>query len=384
MVPRTIAILGSTGSVGTSTLKVARQFPDRFRVVALAGGDNIQILSEQIKVFRPLLVSTKTEDGMERLRSMVRSEKGITFAWGTQGAQQVASHPDAQIVVSAIVGAAGLRPTLSAAESGKTIALANKESLVVAGALVSKTVRKHGAKLLPVDSEHSAIFQALAGATPQSIRRLILTASGGPFFRQPEKELSTVTPDEALAHPNWKMGSKITIDSATMMNKGLEIIEARWLFDLPSEKISVVVHPQSIVHSMVEYIDGSVIAQLGVPDMCGPIAYALSYPDRLDGVVPSLDFAKIRELSFFDPDSSRFPLVDLAREALQKGETYPAVLNGANEVTVQAFLDRKIRFTDIPRINREVVSSFRQSSTEHLEDYLNADSWGRTRAAELL
>ncbi|MFH1018372.1 MAG: 1-deoxy-D-xylulose-5-phosphate reductoisomerase [Pseudomonadota bacterium] len=384
MEKRNLAILGSTGSIGTSTLELVSRHPDRFHVVGLAGGDKIDVLAEQVRKFRPLRVATRTEKGLGELRSGLNDLTGIEFLHGTPGAEAVASMPEARIVVSAIVGAAGLKPTLAAARAGKTIALANKETMVVAGALVSQIVREHKAALLPVDSEHSAIFQSLAGSPSGHVRRILLTASGGPFFKKPETDLSKVTPEEALKHPNWKMGPKVTIDSATMMNKGLEIIEARWLFDLPAEKIDVLIHPQSVVHSMVEYIDGSVLAQLGVPDMKGPIAYALAYPDRLADVMTFLNFSSLRELQFFDPDHERFPSIRTAREALERGETYPAVLNGANEVTVAAFLDRKIGFLDISRINRRVLSSYRQRACGALEDFLEADGWGRTEANKLL
>ncbi|HLG20110.1 MAG TPA: 1-deoxy-D-xylulose-5-phosphate reductoisomerase [Bdellovibrionota bacterium] len=381
---RSVAILGSTGSVGTSTLKVVQRYRDRFRVSGLAGGDNIELLAEQIRTISPVVASTKTEEGLNRLKKLLGRRSETRLEYGTEGAEAVATCPGTDVLISAIVGAAGLRPTLAAARKGMTIGLANKEAMVVAGALVSRTVQESGARFLPVDSEHNAIFQALGGAPRESVRKLILTASGGPFFRQPELDLSSVKPAQALAHPNWKMGSKITIDSATMMNKGLEIIEAHWLFGLSSDRIDVVVHPQSVIHSMVEFIDGSIIAQLGVPDMCGPIAYAMAYPNRLDGVMESLNLTRTRELTFFEPDNERFPSMDLAREALQKGETYPAALNGANEVTVQAFLDEKIRFTDIARINREVLLSYRQTSSKTLEDFISADTWGRQKASDLI
>jgi 1-deoxy-D-xylulose-5-phosphate reductoisomerase len=378
---RSIVILGSTGSIGTSTLDVVSRYPDRFSVLGLAGGDNLGKLADQIRTHRPRFAATRTEEGMQELRANLGARCETQLLAGVEGAQRLACLDEADVVVSAVVGAAGLRPTLKAVEAGKTVALANKESMVVAGALVRRTAERSGARILPVDSEHSAIFQILQGSRKEFVRRLLLTASGGPFFRQPDRDLSGVSPQEALEHPNWEMGDKITIDSATMMNKGLEIIEARWLFGFPPERIDVVVHPQSIVHSMVEFVDGSVLAQLSVPDMRGPIAHALAYPERLEEAMPGLDLAKIGRLEFFEPDHRRFPSVRLAVEALRMGETYPAVLNGANEVTVRAFLDGRIGFTDIPRINRTVLQAYRQRSCECLEDFLEADAWGRREAA---
>lgn len=381
---RSIAILGSTGSIGVSTLSVVEKFSTRFRVCGLAGGDNVELLAEQIDRFKPQAASTRTEEAAEKLRKLLGSRaKCVEILSGANGAERVASLKNVEIVVSAIVGAAGLRPTLAAVEAGKTIALANKESMVVAGALVSREAKRSGSKILPVDSEHNAIFQALGNSPREHVKRLVLTASGGPFFRQPERDLSKVTPAEALNHPNWKMGPKITIDSATLMNKGLEVIEAFWLFGFGLDQIDVVVHPQSVIHSMVEYIDGSVLAQMGVPDMKGPIAFALAYPDRLPNVTESLSFAKVRDLNFFEPDHDRFPSIEIAREALKRGETCPAVLNGSNEVTVKAFLDGKLGFLDIARINREVVLSYRQKNASTLENYLEADLWGREEALRL-
>ena len=384
MARRPIAILGSTGSIGVTALNVVSHYPERFEVVSLAAGDNIDVAAEQVKTFRPRLVSTRTEDGMKRLREKTSGISDVQYAFGVSGAEQVASVPEVHTVLSAIVGAAGLRPTLAALRAGKTVGLANKESMVVAGALVSRLAHDHKATILPVDSEHNAIFQAIGTAPAHSIRRLILTASGGPFFLKKNLDLSTVTRADALNHPNWKMGEKITIDSATLMNKGLEIIEARWLFDFPPSKIDAVIHPQSVIHSMVEYLDGSVIAQMGVPDMAGPIAFALAYPERLDGVMPRLEFTKMKDLTFFEPDHERFPSIRLALAALESGETYPAVLNGANEVTVAAFLRGKIGFPEISRINQEVLSSYRQTSATDLEDYIAADEWGRTQATKVM
>jgi len=375
-----ISILGSTGSVGTSTLKVVDEFKDQFEVLGLAAGGNIDILVDQIKKYSPKMVSIKSEDSLPELKEKLGSTKLPEIAFGVEGAKKVASLSEVQTVMSSIVGSAGLLPTIAAIEAGKTVGLANKESMVVAGAYVSKKARDKNVKILPVDSEHSAIFQSLAGAPMKEVRRLILTASGGPFYLKKELDLSTVKKEQALKHPNWSMGSKITIDSATLMNKGLEVIEAKWLFDTPISKIDVVIHPQSIVHSMVEYVDGSIIAQLGDHDMVGPIAYAMGYPERLNGVLPSLPLHKMQNLNFYEPDHERFPAIQLARESIEMGETFPAVLNGANEATVDAFLHDHITFTDIVNINKRVLHSYNQTSADSLEDYLAADQWGRKEA----
>jgi 1-deoxy-D-xylulose-5-phosphate reductoisomerase len=304
--------------------------------------------------------------------------------WGTEGLTAVATHPTAEMVVSALVGAVGLPPTLAAIQAGKDIALANKEALVVSGELMTREAKKRGVRLLPVDSEHNAIFQALHGHKVENVKRIILTASGGPFLQRPLSELTNATPQEALQHPTWKMGNKITIDSATLMNKGLEVIEARWLFDLPREKVAVIVHPQSIVHSMVEYVDGSVLAQLGIPDMTIPIAYILAYPDRLPlAHLPSLNLATAVQLTFFDPDLEKFPCLGLAYQALEKGGTSPVVLNAANEVAVENFLAGQIRFTDIAVLNEQVLEVHNTQPVESLEGLLEADSWARTYAREV-
>lgn len=375
-----ISILGSTGSVGTSTLKVVDEFKNDFEVMGLAAGSNTDVLADQIKKFSPKIVSIKSENILSELKSKLGNTKLPEIYFGVEGAKQVASIPEVTTVMSSIVGSAGLLPTLAAIEAGKNIGLANKESMVVAGAYVSKKAREKNVKILPVDSEHSAIFQSLAGAPMKQVRRLILTASGGPFYLKKELDLSTVKKEQALKHPNWSMGSKITIDSATLMNKGLEVIEAKWLFDTPISKIDVVIHPQSIVHSMVEYVDGSIIAQIGDHDMVGPIAYAMGYPDRLNGVLPSLSLEKMQNLNFYKPDHERFPAISLARESIEMGETFPAVLNGANEATVEAFLQDRIGFTDIVDINKRVLHSYQQTSASSLEDYLAADQWGRDQA----
>lgn len=381
---KSVSILGSTGSVGLSSLDLIDKHPDQFKVVALAGGRNIDLLAKQCLKYQPLLVSCLEESDCKRLQERCANLRHTEFMHGEEGACAVASINQANYVISAIVGAAGLKPTIAAIKANKTVALANKESLVVAGAYVNQILKQHPkSKLLPVDSEHSAIFQCLEnkqGSSHQTIRRIILTASGGPFFLQKDKDLSQVTLEEALKHPNWSMGDKITIDSATMMNKGLETIEAYWLFNVPAEKLDIVIHPQSIVHSMVEYIDGSILAQLSKPDMKGPIAYALSYPDRINQAVDYLDFSTLSKLEFFAPDTERFPATQLAMDSLKAGPDYPAVLNGANEVSVAAFLNQHISFTQITQINETVLNCYNGQKAVNLGDFLEADAWGRQTA----
>lgn len=386
MVKKRISILGSTGSIGTSTLEVARQFPDKFEVVALAAGRNVDLLRRQITEFSPGLVSVCDEELAECLDEILPAGKGRpTILFGPEGYDRVAACPEADTVVSAMVGAAGLLPTLAAIRAGKDLALANKETLVVAGELVMRLAREHGVRILPVDSEHSAIFQSLQGNPAAALRRILLTASGGPFHRQCGVDLTCVTPESALCHPNWSMGRKITIDSATLMNKGLEVIEAHWLFDVPVDRISVHIHPESIVHSMVEYVDGSVIAQMGIPDMKIPIAYALSYPERLPVETPPLDLFALKNLSFQRPDEGRFPCLRLAFDACARGGTAPAVLNAANEVAVYAFLDCRIGFMDIPRIIGAVLDRHEVAEGAlTLEAILAADRWAREAAILLV
>lgn len=379
-----IAILGSTGSIGRSTLQVIEKYPDRFQVVSLAGGKNTELLAEQIQRFRPKLAAVLDPQLAKDLVSRLQPDAQVEVLAGSEGYQQVASLAEVDMVLSAMVGAAGLIPTLSAIRAAKNVALANKETLVMAGALVMDEVRRHQVRLLPVDSEHNAIFQALEGHRREELKRILLTASGGPFRNMPMEELESVTPAQALAHPNWTMGPKITIDSATLMNKGLEVIEAKWLFDVPVEKIDVHIHPQSIVHSMVEYIDGSVIAQMGIPDMRTPIAYALAYPERLELDLPPLDFFSVKTLTFQEPDLSRFPCLDLAFAACKAGGTMPAVLNASNEVAVQAFLDNRIPFNGIPRTVNQVMQEHALDPADELEVLLEADSWARTRTEEAI
>ena len=377
-----IAILGSTGSIGRSALQVVEQFPDRLQVVALAAGRNIDLLAEQIHRFRPRLAAVFDLQLAKDLTSRLQPGVEVEVVAGSQGYQQVASCAEAEMILSSMVGAAGLIPTLSAIRAGKDVALANKETLVMAGALVMGEVRRSQVELLPVDSEHNAIFQAMEGHRRKDLKRILLTASGGPFLNMPKEQLESVTPTQALAHPNWAMGPKISIDSATLMNKGLEVIEAKWLFDVPVEKIDVHVHPQSIVHSMVEYVDGSVIAQMGIPDMRIPIAYALAYPERLELGLPRLDFFTVQTLTFQEPDLNRFPCLKLAFAACKAGGTMPAVLNAANEVAVQAFLDNRIPFSGIPKLVNQAMEEHALDPAAELEAILKADAWARRRTEE--
>jgi len=379
-----LAILGSTGSIGISTLSLVEHFPDQFRVVALAAGKNLAKLKEQVLRFRPEIVSLASEMDAKDLRLQLPNFRGEILC-GERGLEAVATHAEAEMVMAALVGAAGLAPTLAAIRAGKTIALANKEALVISGELMTREAKRHEVRILPVDSEHNAIFQALHGHQRAQVKRIILTASGGPFLHRPAKDFFTVSIEEALKHPTWKMGSKITIDSATLMNKGLEVIEARWLFDLQPEQVAVIVHPQSIVHSMVEYIDGSVLAQLGIPDMTIPISYILAYPDRLPlGHLPSLDLASAAQLTFFQPDFEKFPCLKLAYTTLQQGGTCPAVLNAANEVAVESFLAGQIRFPDIAELDAQVLHSHTPQVVSDLGVLLEADRWAREKARVVL
>jgi len=378
---KAISILGSTGSIGKSTLDVVRMHPDRFSVASLAAGGNLSLLKEQIEEFRPSFVSVADKEAAASLRKAVPVKVEVGF--GTDGASRAAAFDNVQMCVSAISGAAGLVPTMAAIRAGVDIALANKETLVLAGPLVMEEARKRGVRLLPVDSEHSAVYQSIAGHRAEDIRRVILTASGGPFLKAPAlADFHGISPEQALCHPKWKMGRKITIDSATLVNKGLEVIEAKWLFDLPPDKISVVIHPQSIVHSMVEYIDGSIMAQMGSPDMKGPIAYALSWPERIDSGTKALGLGGL-SLEFHDPDPERFPCLGLAYEALSRGGTCPAVLNAADEVAVALFLEGSLPFTGICAVIREVMDSVETGEIRSLEDVLEADRAAREAAASI-
>lgn len=375
---RSISILGSTGSIGCNTLKVVEHLGD-IRVVAMAAGRNIKLFAEQVESFRPELVAVANEQAVEELRGLL-TNAAPEILHGEDGLIAVATHENACTLVSATVGAVGFVPTLRAIETGKRVALANKETLVMAGELMTKAAAASGAEILPVDSEHNAIHQCLRGEKHAEVKRLILTASGGPFRTKSKTEIENATLEEALNHPNWKMGDKITIDSATLMNKGLEVIEAHWLFGFGADQIDVIVHPQSIVHSMVEMIDGSLIAQLGVTDMKHAIQYAITYPDRKPNVLDSLDLATMSRLDFEPPDLEKFPCLALAYNALRTGGTMPAVLNAANEIAVKSFLDNKIAFGDIPNIVRDVCDTHSSTPTDSLESVLNADKWARERA----
>ncbi len=378
-----LAILGSTGSIGVNTLDILRQFPERFEVVSLSAGANIQLLKKQILQFRPKVVSVLNKELSDTLQRELPNPS-VEIVYGVEGLIRVATHPEVDQVVSAIVGAVGLIPTLSAIKTGKVIALANKESLVMAGKIMMDEARQNHAEIFPVDSEHSAIFQSLIGHQKVDIHHLILTASGGPFLNLPTKRLHEVTVKETLNHPHWEMGKKVTIDSASLMNKGLEVIEAHWLFNIPVEKIMVQIHPQSVVHSMVEYIDGSIVAQMGIADMRIPISYALSFPHRLPLDLPHLDLSQIGGLTFFPPDPERFPCLRLAYRSIEIGETMPAVLNAANEIAVNAFLDGSLKFTDIPLLIQRVMEEHEVKPAHTIEDILRADQWARERSKNII
>jgi 1-deoxy-D-xylulose-5-phosphate reductoisomerase len=377
---KNVVILGSTGSIGRSALDVIARNRDRFRVVGLSAHQNVELIAKQAEEFKPEVVAVAEPAAADELRRMLKTP----VLSGQEGICEVASHKDADFVLTSIVGSAGLLPTLAAVKAGKTIGLANKESLVAAGEIVMAEAEKSGSRIIPVDSEHSAVFQCLEGQDRKSLRKIFLTASGGPFIGKSRDELKNVTPKEALNHPRWSMGNKITIDSATLMNKGLEVIEAHHLFGVGPDDIEVIIHTQSIIHSMVEFTDGSCIAQLSVPDMRGAIAYALSYPERLDGVIEPLDFTSIGELTFSMPDFESFPCLSYAFEALRKGGTMPAVLNAANEVGVEGFLAERIGFNDIPAIIKKTVDAHERAAIGSIEAVLKADVWAREHAGRLL
>jgi 1-deoxy-D-xylulose-5-phosphate reductoisomerase len=372
-----ISILGSTGSIGCSALDVIEKNLERFQVVALAAGENISLLKKQIEKFKPKVVAVSTKESALKLREALTAKNKVKIFYDKEGLKEIASFPSTDIVISAISGSAGLIPTLAAIEAGKDIALANKETMVMAGEIVTKTAIKKRVKIIPVDSEHSAIFQCLEGQTRQKLRRIILTASGGPFLNFTRNELKKVSLSQTLRHPNWKMGKKITIDSASMMNKGLEVIEAKWLFNVDISDIDVLIHPQSIVHSLVEFIDGAFLAQMGIPDMKIPIAYALTYPERIINDLPALDLVKIGKLEFLKPDIKKFPCLSLAYAAGLCGGTAPVVLNAADEVAVSAFMKKKIRFIDLPKIIEKVLIIHSVIHTPSLDDILQADLWAR-------
>jgi 1-deoxy-D-xylulose-5-phosphate reductoisomerase len=379
---KNLAILGSTGSIGCSALAVVDAHAARLRVVGLAAGDNAARLAEQCARYRPEIVALATPEGAARLRTAAGGGALPPVLAGPEGLIAVATHPSVDIVICASAGTAGLEAVLAAIDAGKTIALANKEVLVMAGALVTAAARRAGVPVLPVDSEHNAIHQCLHGRALHEVRRLILTASGGPFRELSRESLAAVGPEAALRHPTWQMGRKITIDSATLMNKGLEVIEAHWLFGVDADRIDVLIHPQSIVHSLVELIDGSVIAQLGVTDMRLPIQYACSYPERWDAALPSLDLARAGRLDFHAPDGERFPCLGLAYAALRGGGTLPVVLNAANEIAVEAFLDGELGFTAIPDVIAGTMSAHEVEQVSSVDVVRRVDEWARTRARD--
>ena len=379
---KNIAILGSTGSIGQNSLEVIRNSPDRFVATYLTANTNIDLLEQQIRLYRPRGVVVLDKGCAATLRG--RIDSSVEVLCGEDGLVQAVTRDDVDIVISSLVGFAGLRPTIAAIQHRKRIALANKETLVVAGGLITSLVKEYGVDLLPVDSEHSAILQCLAGEDRSLVTRLILTASGGPFLNTPSESFPTLTVENALSHPNWKMGNKITIDSATLMNKGLEVIEAHWLFGLPAERIHVVIHPQSIIHSMVEFVDGSIKAQLGLPDMKLPIQYALSYPERWPMNGARVDFPALRSMTFFEPDRAKFRCLGLAYDALSLGGTAPAILNAANEMAVSAFLQRRISFEKIPAVIERALSLHKTRPNPDLHDIIEADRQVRMLVGTLL
>ena len=378
---KNVVLLGSTGSIGTSTVKVAEDLPDDIRLVGLAAGGNAELLAGQVRKFRPELISIASPEKAAELRTQF---DGIRVASGEEGLLELATLPSADIVLIAIVGTAGLKPALAAIRAGKDIAVASKEILVMAGEIVMAEARKHGVRVLPVDSEHSAIFQCLDGREPESVRRLILTASGGPFRETPAGQFADITVEQALEHPSWAMGRKITIDSATMFNKGLEMIEARWLFGIPMPQVDVVVHPQSVVHSMVEFVDGSILSQLSTPDMCLPIQYALTCPSRAASERVQTNLAALGRLDFEAPDLAKFPALGQARRAGEIDGTLPAVLNAANEVAVDAFCDRQTSFPGISDAVGQVMDRHEVIGQPSLEQILQADAWAREAARDVL
>jgi 1-deoxy-D-xylulose-5-phosphate reductoisomerase len=380
-----LTIIGSTGSVGCNTLKVVEHLADRFKVFALSAHSSVKLLADQVAEFHPQVIALSDSARRDEFRLHCKrlGTRLPDIVIGEEGLREIASASEVDTVVSAAVGAAGLVPTYAAVAAGKSVALANKEAMVLAGELLSLVASRTGARIIPVDSEHSALDQCLRSGQRGEVQRLILTASGGPFRETPAHRLEHVTPEEALNHPTWKMGKRITIDSATLMNKGLEVIEARWLFDIPPERIDIMVHPQSIVHSMVEFTDGSTIAQLGTADMRQPIQYALTWPDRLEGCVPRLDWKDVSRLDFMPPDTEKFPCIGLAYRAIQLGGTAPAVVNAADEIAVAAFLAGQIPFTGIPRLIAEALNAREShSAADSVDAILEADSWARAFARD--
>ncbi len=381
---KNIAILGSTGSIGVNALRVIQANPEKYQVTALAAGKNIRLLLEQIKRFQPLAVAVIEETAANELKAQLTNSGRPEIFFGTEGFMRLATMTEVDTIISAMAGAAGLLPTYSGIKAGRNIALANKETMVMAGSLVMAEARKHGVSILPIDSEHSAILQSMQGHPREDLRRVILTASGGPFRDLSLEAMSKVTPAQALNHPNWNMGPKVSIDSATMMNKGLEAIEAKWLFDLKMDQISILIHSQSIVHSMVEYKDGSIISQMGVPDMIIPISFALSFPHHLKTRVPPLELEKIGTLSFEKPDMKRFRCLDLALKAAKIGGSMPAVLNGANEIAVESFLKGDIGFLDIPDLIEKTMASHKNHPIDSIETVMEVDRWARDMARSIL
>jgi 1-deoxy-D-xylulose-5-phosphate reductoisomerase len=381
---KNLSILGSTGSIGCNALEIVEMFPDRFSVKALTAKNNTTLLASQVERFSPEIVVVFDETRALELKSILSSKTGVEIIYGEDGYRAAATLDSVEMVVSAVVGAAGLMPTLAAIEAGKNVALANKETLVMAGEIVVNRAALNSVKILPIDSEHSAIFQCIAGNRRQDLVEILLTASGGPFLNRPENEFVKIKPQDALNHPTWRMGKKVSVDSATLMNKGLEVMEAKCLFGVPHDMIKVLIHPQSVIHSMVSFKDGAVMAQMGIPDMKGAIAYALSYPERLALKQPSPDFTMIGALTFEKPDLEKFPCLDLAYRACETGETLPAVLNAANEVAVRAFLKRRVSFVKIPEVIRETMERHNVVPDPALDDILEADRWAREQARNLI
>lgn len=378
---KNIAILGSTGSIGRNALRVIDALGPEYRVIALTAQSNVELLSEQIKRYKPQIAAITDSGCFEQLRAMTK-DADVELLAGTDSLLEIAQLDNIDIVLTAVVGAAGLPSVLAAAKKGKTLAIANKEPLVIAGQLLTSAVKEHGGQILPIDSEHSAIFQAMQAGSHDEVSKIVLTSSGGPFRNATAEEIENVTLEDALAHPTWDMGPKITIDSATMMNKALEVIEAHWLFDMPVDKIEVLIHPESIVHSLVEFIDGSIIAQLGLPDMCVPIQYALTYPSRVAGIAQRLSLDRIGTLTFEKPDLERFRALALGYEAIKAGKTAPVVFNAANEAAVQEFLSGKIKFVNIVELIEYCLDKHNISNVTSLEDLLIVDTWAREQVAQ--
>jgi 1-deoxy-D-xylulose-5-phosphate reductoisomerase len=381
---KNICLLGSTGYIGTNSLTVIRKNPDEYRIIALGAGKNLDILAEQIEEFKPRFAAVINSDLARELKTRLNNRFNTEVLYGTEGYAQIAAVPEVDVVIAAMTGSSGLLPTYSAIRAGKDVALANKEALIIAGSVLTSESQRVGVHIVPIDSEHSAIMQSIQGHMREDLKKIILTGSGGPFKDYSMEELSRATPEAALKHPNWRMGKKITIDSATMMNKGIEAIEAKWLFNVEVDQIEILLHPQSIVHSLVEYVDGSIIAQLAFPDMRIPISYALSYPRHLEADMPSLDLFKIGSLSFEKPDTNRFRCLQLALTAGKIGQSMPAVLSGSNEIAVRAFLEGKIGFLDIPQLVEKTMERHRVFPVNSIDQAIEADRWGQSAAREIL